>query len=136
MMDVNLTSPITGDIKLIQDWWIPFINAGIGLFSAAIGAVIVLVANYLQQKRDNEKVKREERKKAYIDTIALLKLSKEHIDPTYWYRISTAFAEVRLLGSSQVVNQLNKFMSFNERDSEESKEAYKNLVSMMTEELQ
>jgi hypothetical protein len=75
-MDVNITSPITANIALIQPFWIPILNFLVGLMGALIGAgAIYFVARY-EKNQEIKKVHREERKNAYLKLITLFSVAE------------------------------------------------------------
>jgi hypothetical protein len=141
-MDVNLTDPIATNVTLTQSLWIPALNLFAGLIGALIGAAAIYFVAHYEKEQDTKKLRREERKQAYINYISVifyihqhLKLGKssEHDDLRDFFKFA---GEVKLLGSPEIIRNMIIANPQDLADTQRMNAYGDNLVRLMAKEIQ
>ena len=134
-MDNNLTGIVA--INLTQTGLIPYLNALVAPLSALIGAGAVLFVSWLTQKKDRQKLRRDERKSAYTNFMAAASLMGSNPHPTSAsFDFAKYYAEVEIIGSKNVINKIHELNINPNSMWQDSQNIRDNLIPLMREELQ
>lgn len=140
-MDQNITDLMAANVTIFQPWYALIINASIGPISALIGAGAVYFTSRRAAKYEGFRALREERKKSYIKLVYsyLLILSKINrklpLDGSDFDRFSRCLAEIKLIGSPEIINEISK-STFDIATKEGIKKELDKLIPIMANDLQ
>ena len=110
-MDVNLTGQIAANLVEIlkPPWYNPLLNAGAGVIGGIVTGGTALLALWISKRNEAKRIRRDERKKAYLDFIYYAHmLNAGSTEPTDYFNFGKSLNAILVLGSLKVITEISR----------------------------